>query len=91
LPVSKTFKERCDLVARAKPPRATRLVYGWIRGGAIQPSQFFKLLPLISQECACERCHGARFGIPGNENVVIIDGVEVTLCNKCYSDYINGK
>ena len=43
---------------------------------------FFIIDVMLDQKDACERCHGARGGIPGNENIV--DGV--TLCDYCHAD-----
>lgn len=37
----------------------------------------------------CDVCEGARGGIPGNENLIRIDGEFTSMCDYCHTDYIN--
>lgn len=38
---------------------------------------------------ACEICHGAKGGEPGNENIVPIDGKETVMCDYCHAEYVS--
>ena len=37
----------------------------------------------------CDICEGAKGGIPGNENLIRVDGEFVSMCDYCHSDHMN--
>src|ERR1700733_12074470 len=37
----------------------------------------------IHEVDACEICHGEKGGVPGNENIVTVDGVKKIACDYC--------
>jgi hypothetical protein len=41
----------------------------------------------IHEVDACQVCHGAKGGVPGNENIVTVDGKKVVMCDYCTSEY----
>lgn len=34
---------------------------------------------------ACQLCRGKRGGVPGNENIVRLAGLDVTVCDYCHA------
>lgn len=36
----------------------------------------------------CDVCEGTSGGVPGNENLVRIDGEFVSMCDYCHSNYL---
>jgi hypothetical protein len=77
---------RAIKVARAGPREAAKLVYQWVKTGAITFREFEALYPLIEMHGVCEDCGGER-GVPGNENIV--DGR--VLCDYCHADHLRYK
>lgn len=33
----------------------------------------------------CQLCHGTRGGVPGNEQIVPIAGLDITVCDYCHA------
>ncbi len=44
----------------------------------------------IHETDACEICHGEKGGVPGNENILTIDGVKKIACDYCTAALDNG-
>ncbi len=42
----------------------------------------------IHEVDACEFCDGTH-GTPGNENIIVVDGVEKAICDYCHSNRLN--
>ena len=40
---------------------------------------------LREDDDVCQLCRGARGGVPGNENVIPLAGLKVTVCDYCHA------
>ena len=55
--------------------------------GSLTDKENLDIVRAIHEVDACEFCHGTKGGVPGNENILTIDGVKMIACDYCTAQH----